>query len=111
MKNRIATSLRLPLLAGALALVVAGCGTTGRFADRFSDRTVEPAGYVGQSSSSDILPSAGPFSPGYIPFPASTNESAGVMGHSTFCVQHYNQPGCQTFDSGPGTRMSRPSRN
>jgi hypothetical protein len=95
MKTRFTSSIRLPLMAGALALVIAGCGTTGRFADR----SVEPAGYAGQISSTSIPPSIDPFSSSYIPFPVSGNESAGISGHSVFCVQHANQPGCQTFDS------------
>ena len=95
MKKSFAASLRLPLTAGALVLVVAGCGTMGH-QDRSANRSVEPSGYVGQSSTPA---SVDPFSASYVPFPISANETAGITGHSTFCLQHYNQPGCQTFDS------------
>jgi hypothetical protein len=95
MKTRFASSIRLPLIAGALALAIAGCSSTDRYADRSagSDR------YAGAGSSQSIPPTIDPFSRSYIPFPGSANESAGIVGHSTFCVQHYNQPGCQSSDN------------
>jgi hypothetical protein len=99
MKTRFASSIRLPLLASALALAVTGCGSMSDSMHRSSDRAVQPAGYVGPTSSSGIPPVIDPFSPGYASFPASANESAGISGHSFFCVQHYNQPGCQSLDS------------
>jgi hypothetical protein len=37
-----------------------------------------------------------PFARGYVSFPAMDNESAGPIGLSNYCVQHYSQPGCQT---------------
>jgi len=33
-----------------------------------------------------------------------------VMGHSMYCAQHYNQPGCQTFDSAANERSLRHDR-
>ena len=108
MKTRLASTLRLSLMAGALALVVTGCSTNPRYADRSTDRTMQPAGYVGPTSTAGTPASVDAFSSSYVPFPASSNESAGVMGHSTFCTQHYNQPGCQTFDQ--VTRNDRPFR-
>jgi hypothetical protein len=105
MKTRFASSIRLPLIAGALALVVAGCGSTDRYADRSSDRYSDrytdrgSDRYAVRGSSQSIPPTIDPFSRSYIPFPGSANESAGIVGHSTFCVQHYNQPGCQTSDN------------
>ena len=95
MKTRFASSLRLPLVAATLALVVAGCGSTDRYADRAagSDR------YAGPGSAQSIPPTIDPFSRSYVPFPGSANESAGIVGHSTFCVQHANQPGCQSSDT------------
>lgn len=98
MKTRFASSIRLPLMAGALALFVTGCSSMNDSMHR-SDRTVEPAGYVGQSGTPGIPSQIDPFSTSYRPFPASTNETGGVIGHSLYCVQHYNQPGCQTPDS------------
>jgi len=97
MKTRLASSIRLSLMAGALALVVAGCGST----DRYADRSIEPVGYTGQSSSSSIPPSIDPFSRSYVAFPGSASDAGAVTGHSNFCMQHYSQPGCQTGDS-PG---------
>jgi len=99
MKTRFASSIRLPLLAGALALVITGCGSMNDSTHRSSDRAIAPAGYVGPTSSSGIPPRIDPFSVSYISFPASTSESAGISGHSFFCAQHYNQPGCQSLDS------------
>lgn len=149
MKTLSVSSIRLPVLAGALALVLTGCGSTGGFmnrsADSSSNRSADsstnrdgsmnrsadgtmnrdgtmhrgadgtmhrstgevygPMGYVGQSgATAGIPPSIDPFSRSYVPFPVSANESAGIIGHSVFCVEHYNQPGCQTMDS---TRDSR----
>src|SRR5476649_2405095 len=99
MKTRFASSLRLPLIAGALALVVAGCGSTDRYADR-------SAGSDRYASSASIPPRIDPLSPSYIAFPGSANETA-VTGHSTYCVQHYNQPGCQTGDSSRDSNNDR----
>lgn len=96
MKTRFVSSIRLPLLAGALALAVTGCGSMNDSMHRSSDRSIAPAGY---SSSSGIPPSIDPFSSRYVSFPVSANESAGISGHSFFCVQHYNQPGCQSLDA------------
>ena len=105
MKKSFAASLRLPLTAGALALVVAGCGTMGH-QDRSANRSVEPSGYVGQSGTPA---SVDPFSASYVPFPISANETPAITGHSTFCAEHYNQPGCQTLDS-TRTASSRDGR-
>ena len=112
MKTRFASSIRLPLLAGALALAITGCGTMNESMHRSADRSAQPAGYVAPTSSMGIPPTIDAFSPSYAAFPASANESAGISGHSTFCVQHYNQPGCQTFDSARDTApMSRNNRS
>ena len=99
MKTRFASSIRLPLAAGALALVVAGCGSM----DRHADRMAENSGYAGQSGTPGIPPSIDPFSSSYVPFPRGTNESSNGGAHSVYCVQHYSQPGCQSGDTA-GTR-------
>jgi hypothetical protein len=110
MKTRFAASIRLPLMAGALALFVAGCGSMDHHADRsassmdrHADRMAYNSGYAGQSGTPGIPPSIDPFSSRYIPFPSTTNESSNGGAHSAFCVQHYNQPGCQSGDPA-GTR-------
>ena len=112
MKTRFASSIRIPLLAGALALAITGCGTMNDSMHRSSERSTQPAGYVGPTSSMGIPPTVDAFSSSYVAFPITANESAGISGHSTFCVQHYNQPGCQSLDSARDTAsMSRINRS
>ncbi len=120
-------SLHLALAAGSLAILVSGCGTMDRMmghsaaTDRSSDRagsadraasdrnrssdgsgmSSERAGYGGGTASASTPAAVDPFARGYVPFPASANESAGILGQSFFCQQHYNQPGCQSGDSTP----------
>jgi hypothetical protein len=117
MKTRFASSLRLPLMAGALALVVAGCGSTGRFADR----STESARYPAQSSTPGIPPSIDAYSRSYVPFPASGHETSGLAGHSFYCDAHTSQPGCQSGgdargvtnavgEAGATSDTNRPSR-
>ncbi|MEO7727530.1 MAG: hypothetical protein ABIS45_09790, partial [Burkholderiales bacterium] len=84
----------MPLMTGAVALALAGCSSF----HRASDRTVQPAGYVGQASTAGIPPTIDPFSASYVPFPVTAVEQP-YSNHSTFCMQHYSQPGCQTFDT------------
>jgi hypothetical protein len=100
MKTRFASSIRLSLVAGALALVVAGCSGTMH---RDNDRMADTSGYAGQSGTPGIPPSIDPYSSGYRPFPVMANERSSVSGRSFFCEQHYSQPGCQSGDTS-GTR-------
>lgn len=100
MKTRFA----LPLIAGAAALALAGCSSFHRNGDRMSDRTVEPAGYVGQAGTTGIPPSIDPFSASYVPFPIQATDQP-MTSHSMYCSLHYSQPGCQTFDT--NDRMAR----
>ena len=92
MNTRIAVSKRTCLVAGAFALVLGGFGSLNGYA-------MNAAPYAGDNSSASIPPTIDPFSRDYVQFPAGSNESAGVSGHSYFCQQHYNQPGCQTVDA------------
>lgn len=118
-------SLPLALAAGTLALAITGCGSMHHrdtsVADRTTvDRTVTTdrtvtvypnSGVVTTTSATVVSRSTpaiiDPFSPGYVPFPAMANESAGVSGHSNYCLQHYSQPGCQTADTGYGPSRDR----
>ena len=90
MKTRFASSIALPL-AGALVLVLAGCGTM----DRNSDRMAQTSGYAGSSSTPSHVD---PFSPGYVPFPVNAVDTAAFMGHSVYCQSHFNEPGCQSAE-------------
>ena len=113
MKHILKTAVPYALAAGTLALALGGCGTfdhrdrsAERAADRYADRTVDrrvdrtTTTYVEMNSAGYSAPAVvDPFSPSYAAFPAMPNESAGVSGHSFYCTQHYNQPGCQTFDT------------
>ena len=113
MKHTLKTAVPYALAAGTLALALGGCGTfdhrdrsaersADRHADRMADRRVDrtTTTYVETSAVASNAPAVvDPFSPRYAAFPAMANESAGVSGHSFYCTQHYNQPGCQTFDS------------
>lgn len=128
MKSKLKSKLPLMLAAGTLAVAMTGCGSMNpRSSDRAAadrpvavDRTVTvertttvyPDSARGAVASSRTPAAVDPFAPGYAPFPASANESAGIMGHSLYCTQHYNQPGCQTADSmyGPRDRDSRYNR-
>jgi hypothetical protein len=116
MKHSLKTALPYALAAGSLAIALGGCATdryhdraadrasdrtSSRAADRTVDRTVErtTTTYTETGNVPYNAPVAvDPFSPGYPAFPAMANESAGIVGHSFYCLQHYNQPGCQTFD-------------
>jgi hypothetical protein len=89
----------LPLTAAALALVAAGCGSTDHY------------NYKGYSDSQVVPQNVQAFSSGYVPFPASANESAGITGHSPYCAQHTSQPGCQTGDSSRPNRDNRRESN
>ena len=110
MKRNLKSALPAALLAGTFALALGGCGTMNssdrgmdrdRSADRANDRnmnrSVDSAAY-GDRMSTNTPAGMDPFSNGYASFPASANESAGITGHSFYCIQHYSQPGCQTFD-------------
>ena len=122
MNKTLKRSVPFALPAGTLALALGGCGSMDhRYGDRADrtttsrsavttttvDRTIvaDRSGYVADSTvvTRSTVPSSvpavvEPFSAHYAPFPASSNESAGVIGHSFYCMQHYNQPGCQTAD-------------
>lgn len=125
-------SLPLVLAAGTLAVAITGCGSMDHRHSARSDRmepvasgttvdrtvttertvTVYPNSGVVTTSSGAVVSrstpaSVDPFSPGYVSFPAMANESAGVIGHSAYCVQHYNQPGCQSADTGYGPSRDR----
>lgn len=121
MQTKIKTAIPFTLAAGTLALALSGCGTMmgqndrspDRSGDRMSDNSavrygnrsvVDRAAYTGVPESMNTPASVNAFSPGYVPFPASANESAGITGHSFYCTQHYSQPGCQTFDSASNDR-------
>jgi hypothetical protein len=91
MKSLFALPIRLPLMAGALALTLAGCGSMDRQADRSAT-----AGYAGASSTAGIPPTIDPFSSSYIPFPNSAQERSSTFGRSFYCEAHYSQPGCQS---------------
>src|SRR5579862_4962825 len=95
MKTRFVSAIQLPLIAGALAMAVAGCSSM----ERHTERTSQSAGYVGQSGTPGIPPSIDPFSTRYVPFPPSGNESGTMENHSAYCLTHTSQPGCQTPDS------------
>jgi hypothetical protein len=112
MKHTLKSAIPCALAAGTLALALGGCGTfdhrdrsAERAADRYADRTVDRRAdrttYVETTTnfSSNAPAVVDPFSPRYAAFPAMANESAGISGHSFYCTQHYNQPGCQTFDT------------
>jgi len=125
-------ALPLAVAAGTLAMAIGGCGTfdhrdrsadraserhSERSADRTADRssnrmaerrTVETTTTTTVSTNTPAV--VDPFSSRYVPFPGMTNESAGVIGHSMYCAQHYNQPGCQTFDSAANDRSLRHDR-
>ena len=123
MNITLKSAITLSLAAGTVAL--AGCGTfdhRDRSADRASDRysnstdervTTTDTVVVATNApvvSTNTPASVDPFSSRYPSFPAMANESAGVMGHSMYCAQHYNQPGCQTFDSAANERSLRHDR-
>jgi len=107
MKHTLKTAIPCALAAGTLALALGGCGTfdrdrsADRGSDRYANRTVESGTYVETTTnvSSNTPAVVDPFSPRYAAFPAMAPETAGVIGHSFYCTQHYNQPGCQTFDT------------
>jgi hypothetical protein len=108
MKHNIKTAVPYALAAGTLALALGGCGTfdrdrtADRSADRYANRTVDRTSTYVETDrvvTANAPAVVDPFSPRYAAFPAMTNESAGVSGHSFYCAQHYNQPGCQTFDT------------
>lgn len=113
MKQTFKTAVPYALAAGTLALALGGCGTfdhrdrsAERSADRYADRTVDrrvdrtTATYVETNTAGYNAPAVvDPFSPRYAAFPPMAPETAGVSGHSFYCTQHYNQPGCQTFDT------------
>ena len=113
MKHTYKTAVPYALAAGTLALALGGCGTfdhrdrsaersADRQADRMADRRVDrtTTTYVETNTVASNTPAVvDPFSPRYAAFPAMSNESAGITGHSFYCTQHYNQPGCQTFDT------------
>lgn len=120
MKHTYKTAVPYALAAGTLALALGGCGTfdhrdrsADRSADRMADRRVDrtTTTYVESNTVAYNAPAVvDPFSPSYAAFPAMPNESAGITGHSFYCTQHYNQPGCQTFDSaaaGSGQQLWR----
>src|SRR3954463_14322483 len=116
MKRSLKTAVPYALAAGSLAIALGGCATdryhdrtserardraSNRVAERTVDRTVERTTTTYSESGSvpyNAPVAVDPFSPRYPAFPAMANESAGVAGHSFYCAQHYNQPGCQTFD-------------
>ena len=123
MNITLKSAITLSLAAGTVAL--AGCGTfdhrdrsADRASDRYSNRTVErvtTTDTVVVATNAPVVStntpaSVDPFSSRYPSFPAMANESAGVMGHSMYCAQHYNQPGCQTFDSAANERSLRHDR-
>ena len=108
MKHPLNAAIPCALAAGTLALALGGCGTfdrdrsADRGSDRYANRTVESTTYVETTASnvsSNTPAVVDPFSPRYAAFPAMAPETAGVIGHSFYCTQHYNQPGCQTFDT------------
>ncbi len=113
MKHTFKTAVPYALAAGTLALALGGCGTfdhrdrsadrsADRYADRATDRRVDrtTTTYVESNTIASNTPAVvDPFSPNYAAFPAMAPETAGVIGHSFYCTQHYNQPGCQTFDT------------
>ena len=119
MNTTLKSAVTLALAAGTVAL--AGCGTfdhrdrsADRASDRYSNRTVERVTTTdtvvttnAPVASTNTPASVDPFSSRYPSFPAMANESAGIIGHSAYCAQHYNQPGCQTFDSAANERSLR----
>jgi hypothetical protein len=92
--------------AGSSSMGSSASGSSASAGGMASDRS----GYAGGSASRGTTPSIDPFAPGYVPFPASENESAGILGQSAFCRQHYNQPGCQTSEGSPLDRGQRYNR-
>ena len=123
MKTTLKTAFPLTLAAGTLALALGGCGTmmgqNDRSGDRMSDNSamrygnrsvVDRMAYTGVTPSTNTPAVVDAFSPNYASFPASANESAGIMGHSFYCTMHTSQPGCQTFDSASNDRYMRNDR-
>jgi hypothetical protein len=118
MKHSLKITVPFALAAGSLAIALGGCATdryhdrsserasdraSSRVADRTVDRTVDRTTTYSESGTVayNVPVAVDPFSPRYPAFPAMANESAGIAGHSFYCEQHYNQPGCQTFDRAP----------
>ena len=85
-----------------------------RSGDRMSDssdmRSGNRSGANTGSMSTNTPASVDAFAANYPSFPASANESAGITGHSFYCIQHYSQPGCQTPDSAAYGRSMRNDR-
>lgn len=139
MKTKLKTAIPLTLAAGTLALALGGCGTMHNDRDRAADRAERSSDRMARSedraadrmadrsdmrygnrSGVDSAATSGvrtntpasvdAFASNYPSFPASANESAGITGHSFYCMQHYSQPGCQTFDSASNGYMRRDRR-
>jgi hypothetical protein len=98
MKQTFNTAVPYALAAGALALMLCGYA---RADDQITTTYVETT-----TVTSNTPVAVDPFSPRYPAFPAMAPETAGVIGHSFYCTQHYNQPGCQTVDTAYGSDRS-----
>jgi len=122
------------LIAGAFALAAAGCmtertpgsanesagpmgqsnycathATEARCAGGRDAMATDPYGRTDRDVMGDRYSTGtDPYARGrYQPFPAMDNESAGPIGMSMWCRQHYNQPGCGTNSWDSNSNYSR----